>query len=116
VAIGNFGYIAPFWGLPALFLSEASAAVGIALINSIGSRGGFFGPYIVGQKASETNATKGLFILAASFLAAGLLLVLLRAEPLKAAAEEREPRARLGSRRGGGGAQAEPYSARMRSL
>ena len=90
VAVGNFGYIAPFWALPALFLSEASAAVGIALINSIGNLGGFFGPYIVGQKASETNATKGLFILAASFLAATVLLALLRAEPLEAAEEERE--------------------------
>jgi ACS family tartrate transporter-like MFS transporter len=98
VAIGNFGYIAPFWALPALFLSEASAAVGIALINSFGNLGGFFGPYIVGQKASETNATKGLFILAASFLAATVLLTLLRAEPLKAAKEEREVTAGLGRR------------------
>jgi ACS family tartrate transporter-like MFS transporter len=37
-----------FWTLPARILSGASAAAGIALINSIGNLGGFAGPYLAG--------------------------------------------------------------------
>lgn len=34
---------------PATFLKDAGAATGVALINSIGSIGGFMGPYIIGK-------------------------------------------------------------------
>ena len=33
---------------PATFLRDSGAATGVALINSIGSIGGFMGPYIIG--------------------------------------------------------------------
>ncbi|MGI8564413.1 MAG: MFS transporter [Candidatus Dormibacter sp.] len=85
VSIGNFGYIAAFWALPQLVLTEAAAATGIALINSVGNLGGFIGPYIVGAKATESNVTQGLYLLAASFLVATLLLVLLPTEKVRSA-------------------------------
>jgi hypothetical protein len=37
---------------PATFLRDAGAATGVALINSIGSIGGFMGPYIIGASNS----------------------------------------------------------------
>ena len=38
----------PLWAMPTMFLSGASAAAGIAMINSIGNLGGFIGPYAIG--------------------------------------------------------------------
>jgi hypothetical protein len=40
--------IAPFWALTTNFLSGTAAAGGIALINSLGNLGGYFGPSFVG--------------------------------------------------------------------
>ena len=45
---GLYAFKAPFWALPSLFLSRATAAVSIAAINSIGNLGGFVGPYMIG--------------------------------------------------------------------
>ena len=47
-AMGTLGMISPFWSLPNEFLTGVSAALGIALVTSIGSLGGFVGPSIVG--------------------------------------------------------------------
>ena len=56
-----------FWTLPTAFLSGASAAAGIAIINSLGNLSGFLSPYIVGAIADATgSATIGLYVLAAS--------------------------------------------------
>lgn len=37
-----YAYVGTFWTLPNMYLSEATAAVGIAIINSVGNLGGFF--------------------------------------------------------------------------
>jgi ACS family tartrate transporter-like MFS transporter len=64
-AIGIMGCKGPFWPLPSAYLSGAGAAAGIALINSLGNLGGFFGPYIVGYGMQKTNSfTGGLYALA----------------------------------------------------
>ena len=42
--VGIDRFFGPFWTLPAVFLAEAGAAVGFAVINSIGNFGGFIGP------------------------------------------------------------------------
>jgi ACS family tartrate transporter-like MFS transporter len=58
--------------MPSAYLGGAAAAAGIAFINSVGSLGGFFGPYIVGW-ASERfgNFSSGLYALGAvAFLGA----------------------------------------------
>ncbi len=56
-----------FWTLPTAFLTGASAAAGIAIINSLGNLSGFLSPYIVGAIADATgSATIGLYVLAAS--------------------------------------------------
>ena len=54
-ATGTLAAMPPFWTLPTAFLSGLGAAVGIALVNSIGNLAGFFGPYLVGW--IKTGAT-----------------------------------------------------------
>ena len=76
---GAFGAYSPFWAIPPSFLTEAAAAGAIALINSIGNLGGFFGPYIVGYIKDLTgsfNASMtflGISMFVASFIVAFLL-------------------------------------------
>ena len=76
---GAFGAYSPFWAIPPSFLTEAAAAGAIALINSIGNLGGFFGPYIVGYIKDITgsfNASMtflGISMFVASFIVVFLL-------------------------------------------
>lgn len=72
--IGIMGCKGPFWPLPALYLSGTSAAAGIALINSVGNLGGFFGPGIVGMAKEMTGTFEsGLYVLAGLAVLAVLL-------------------------------------------
>ncbi len=49
------------------FLAGASAAAGVALINSIGNLGGYIGPFAVGAiKEQSGRLNDGLYFLAAS--------------------------------------------------
>ena len=78
-AIGIFCTFALFWTLPTAFLSGASAAAGIALINSIGNLAGFGGPYLIGWVKDSTGSTStGLLILAVMPFLAALLVALLK--------------------------------------
>jgi nitrate/nitrite transporter NarK len=59
-----------FWSLPTAFLSGASAAAGIAAINSVGNLAGFASPYLIGWLKDLTHNTNlGMYVLA------GVLLV-----------------------------------------
>jgi MFS transporter, ACS family, tartrate transporter len=68
--VGIYGSRPSFWPMPSLFLTGASAAAGIALINSIGNLGGYVGPFIVGWIKDSTKS----FEMALYFLAACALL------------------------------------------
>jgi MFS transporter, ACS family, tartrate transporter len=84
-AVGDLSTRGPFWTLPTRFLSGAAAASGIALMNTLGSLGGFVGPYAVGLVRSFTGSfTGGLLLLASLLLAAGVACIRLRGEPLLA--------------------------------
>ena len=50
---------APLWAMPSMFLSGASAAAGIALINSIGNLGGFIGPFLIGWLKDRWGSYSG---------------------------------------------------------
>jgi len=67
---GVYGSRPTFWPLPSVFLTGGAAAVGMALINSIGNLGGYFGPQIVGYIKDTTKS----FDMALYFLAASALL------------------------------------------
>ena len=63
---GLYAFKSPFWALPTLFLSRSTAAVSIAVINSIGNLGGFVGPYMIGVvKGTGSSATGALAFLSA---------------------------------------------------
>jgi ACS family tartrate transporter-like MFS transporter len=87
-AIGICSTLAPFWAMPAQFLSGRGAAAGIALINAVGNLGGFIGPYAVGWAKQLTGGyAGGMAILALSLLsAAALVLIMARARRLALAA------------------------------
>jgi ACS family tartrate transporter-like MFS transporter len=57
--VGIYCSFGPFWTLPSMIFSCAGAAVGIALINSIGNLGGFIGPVLMGYGAALTGSVQG---------------------------------------------------------
>ncbi len=66
-----------FWQIPPAFLSARNAAVGIALVSSLGNLASFLAPYLIGWVKTNTGSTSiGLYILAI-LIALGALLVLL---------------------------------------
>jgi ACS family tartrate transporter-like MFS transporter len=83
--------VGPFWALPTKFLQGTAAAAGIALINSIGNLGGFFGPYVIGSVRTATGSFRGGFLIAATTLAlCGCLapFIQFHREPTSGAAEK----------------------------
>jgi predicted MFS family arabinose efflux permease len=68
-----------FWPLPASFLTGASAAAGIAAINSLGNLSGFAGPYAMGYLKDMTGSfTMGLLLLAACAVLGAAVVAMLR--------------------------------------
>ena len=74
-----YSFVGTFWSLPAMYLTEASAAVGIALINSVANLGGFFGPYFVGylKDFSGGSTTFSMYFLATFALLATISVLAL---------------------------------------
>jgi ACS family tartrate transporter-like MFS transporter len=70
----NGMFLTSFWCLPTKFLRGSSAAAGIALINAIGSSGGFFGPSIVGFLKNSTGSDSGAFFGLAGLAIAGVIV------------------------------------------
>jgi ACS family tartrate transporter-like MFS transporter len=67
-----------FWTLPASLLAGTqAAATGIALVNSIGNLGGFFGPYLTGWVRSISPGFAGAMLAYAAFLIVASVLVML---------------------------------------
>lgn len=78
---GRWSAMGPFWALPTAFLSGTAAAGGIAMINSIGNLGGYAGPSIMGFLRKHTQGySTGMLILAACFVAGGVLVMSIRAK------------------------------------
>jgi nitrate/nitrite transporter NarK len=74
----------PFWSLPNKFLTGASAAAGIAFINSLGNVGGFVGPYAIGAVIKKTGSPNGGLIFAAiALLISATLILAFREKDLK---------------------------------
>lgn len=77
LAIGYCSSLSPFWAMPSEFLTGFSAASGIAIINSVGNLGGFFGPSIVGFITQKTGTLYGGLAFAGISLLATVMLVML---------------------------------------
>lgn len=59
VPAGVYGFLGPFWVMPATLLQGTAAAAGIALVNALGATAGFVGPYAVGLLKDATGSTAG---------------------------------------------------------
>jgi D-galactonate transporter len=80
LAVAGFGVFANlpvFWTLPAAFLSGASAAAGIAIINALGNLAGFVGPYAMGWIKDTTGSFGGGLILIGALALVGGVAVLM---------------------------------------
>jgi cyanate permease len=55
-AVGVFASLPIFWTLPTAVLSGATAAAGIAAINSLGNLAGYFGPFVIGWIKDATGS------------------------------------------------------------
>jgi ACS family tartrate transporter-like MFS transporter len=76
-AFGVFSCLPVFWTLPTAFLSGASAAAGIAIINSVGNLAGFTGPYAMGWIRDRTGSYTGGLLSIAGCVVMALVLVLI---------------------------------------
>lgn len=69
----------PFWATGTSMMSGTAAAVGIALINSFGNLGGYFGPYIIGLARSSGNGFQGgMLVITGCLGLAGILSLVVR--------------------------------------
>jgi len=89
--MGVQSMMGPFWVMPTALLSSAAAAVGIAIINSVGNLGGFFGPYVIGLVRRYTGEFAG------GLVVVGLTLVVSGCVVLVAGEREREISRRAGA-------------------
>jgi ACS family tartrate transporter-like MFS transporter len=58
--VGAQSMAGPFWAMATSRTSGRAAAVGIAVINSLGNLGGYFGPSIIGFVRSSSGQFHGL--------------------------------------------------------
>jgi MFS transporter, ACS family, tartrate transporter len=73
---GITGATPSVWALPAILLTGTASAVGFALINSVGSIGGFLGPFAIGWVWDVTGSFSGaLFLMACVLTAAACVAV-----------------------------------------
>jgi ACS family tartrate transporter-like MFS transporter len=68
-----------FWLAPCQTISPSAMAISVAAINSVGIAGGFVGPLLWGMARDATGSFRaGLMTLAAAFLVAAALILLMR--------------------------------------
>jgi MFS transporter, ACS family, tartrate transporter len=71
---GVNGARAIFWTIPPRFLTGMAAAGGLAFINSIGTTGGFVGPYVFGWLRDETGSFSAGLLAMSGFLVLAAML------------------------------------------
>jgi ACS family tartrate transporter-like MFS transporter len=76
--VGTHATFGPFWGISTSFLSNRAAAGGVALINSLGSLGGFLAPTYIGLLKQYTGGySSSMALLAAELVASGVIVLAL---------------------------------------
>ncbi|GAA3225227.1 MFS transporter [Streptomyces thermocoprophilus] len=89
-AVGVLSAIPVFWALPTAMLGKESAAAGIALVNTIGSLGGFAAPYFTGWLKDWTGSVRpGLWLTGGLLVCSALIVTALRRGAPRTAAEVR---------------------------
>jgi ACS family tartrate transporter-like MFS transporter len=76
----------PVWAMPSMFLTGASAAAGIAMINSMGNFGGFIGPVLVGWLKDKVGSyAGGLYIVGGMMALSAVVVVLMSRQAIRRA-------------------------------
>ena len=97
-AAGIGGASPNIWIFPTTLLTGAAAAAGIALINSVGSIGGFFGPSIIGWVRDATGSFSGSLIFLAAMMAVTALAVLILGRSMRQLMQQAGQAIRAGSK------------------
>lgn len=79
--MATFSMQGPFWATATSLTSGVAAAAAIALINSFGNLGGFYGPFIIGLKRSAGGGFRGGMLVIAVLLAIAASVALLVRAP-----------------------------------
>jgi nitrate/nitrite transporter NarK len=77
-AVGTFTYAhqPAFWPIPTMFLGAATAASAVGFINMVGNLGGFFGPKLVGESATNRTSFAPALLILAPFPLVGAAIIL----------------------------------------
>jgi ACS family tartrate transporter-like MFS transporter len=67
----------PIWCLPTLFFGGTTAAASIGLINSLGTLGGFLGPYMIGAEQKGAQFGRGLYWVGGTLVVSAITLLVL---------------------------------------
>ena len=77
--MGMGSFLSPYFCLPGMLFRGAALAAAIALVNSVGNLGGFFGPNVIGTLVGITGSNTGAFLcLAALAFVSAAICVSLR--------------------------------------
>jgi ACS family tartrate transporter-like MFS transporter len=69
----------PLWSIPTTFFAGTAAAASIGLINSLGTLGGFAGPYMIGStNGTSGNFTRGLYLVGGTLIVSAVTIVLMQ--------------------------------------
>ena len=77
--LAEFSMMGPFWAFSTAAIAGTSAAAGIAVINSVGSLGGWIGPSVIGWVRNHTGGFRGGLLCAGAALGlSGCIALLVR--------------------------------------
>ena len=69
----------PLWCLPTMFFGGTAAAASIGLINSLGTLGGFVGPYMIGADSGGVgDFSRGLYLVGGTLVVSAVTILLMR--------------------------------------
>jgi ACS family tartrate transporter-like MFS transporter len=69
----------PLWSLPTMFFGGTAAAASIGLINSLGTLGGFVGPYMIGANSGGgEHFSRGLYLVGGTLVVSAVTILLMR--------------------------------------
>ncbi len=74
-ASGIWSLHAPFYSWPSDFLSREAAAIAFSLVKTLGSCGGFIGPFAIGAIADEEDFAVAILFLAVALVPAIFLIL-----------------------------------------
>lgn len=86
----------PLWSLPTTFFAGTAAAASIGLINSLGTLGGFVGPYMIGSTTGTGgHFSRGLSLVGGTLIVSAITIVLMRLVAPRNAGPDLQPRKAL---------------------